>query len=67
MKQEVIKIAATLIINELAPRLKKKNINIKDSPVTPEDIAALACFKYCEVFSTKDIRNMLDKRFNDRL
>ena len=63
MKQEVVQIAANLIINELAPRLKRKGIKIEESPVSPLHIQAYACMKYCEIITTRDIREMLDEAF----
>ena len=62
MKVEVNQIAATLIINELMPRLNRKKIKIENSPITPAEIRTLACLKYGEAVTTKDIREHLDER-----
>ena len=64
MKPEVASIAANLIINELTPRLKRSGIRIENSPVTPVDMRLLACLKYCDVLSTRDIRETLDEMFH---
>jgi Asp-tRNA(Asn)/Glu-tRNA(Gln) amidotransferase B subunit len=55
-------IIANLIINELLPRLKRKGIKIQDSPITPKDLSALAKIKSLGIFTTHDIRLMLDER-----
>jgi len=66
MPKNVFHIAADLIINELAPRLKKRGIDVAaDSPVSPEDIAELAYLKFQGHITTHDIRKWLDSQFND--
>lgn len=56
--------AANLIINELLPRLKKRNIEIEDSPVNPREIAALALAKDAGIISHHEIRKLLDGAFD---
>ncbi len=61
MSPEVARIAATLLINELFPRLKRRGIAIKDSPIPPIEIALAAYLKHAGVIDTAYIRRSMDE------
>lgn len=51
---------AKVIINELVPRLKKKNLYISNSPVTSEQLHLLVYLKQQKVITHKTLRETLD-------
>lgn len=53
-------IAATLMVNELLPRLKRKGLDITSSPVSAEVMADLSIRKFGGM-STHEIRRCLDE------
>ncbi len=57
-----IEICANIIINDLAPRLKRMGIPFDQSPVLPEQIADMSFLQFNGVMSNRDIRELLDKR-----
>ena len=56
------RVAATLILEELVPRLKRRGLVIEDSPVSPDDVRWLALGKVRGLLTTAEIREMLDGR-----
>ena len=54
------RVAATLIINELLPRLRKMGCAIEDSPVPPGILACMAQLKCEGRLDTHSIRKILD-------
>lgn len=57
------KIASNLLLYELKPRLKKKKLDWKESPVSPLMMQILSIGKLFGVLSTYEIRQELDKAF----
>lgn len=63
MQQEANRIASVLIINELLPRLKRAGLDIKDCPISPQELKAAAILKAAGLVSTMDIRFCMDEKF----
>jgi Asp-tRNA(Asn)/Glu-tRNA(Gln) amidotransferase B subunit len=55
--------AAKIILNELTPRLKKKKLEIKDSPIPPSVVSMLARAKFEGWIDHATLRLMLDVFF----
>lgn len=62
MEKEVAKV----MINEIMPRLKKAKLDIKDCPVSPQQLAFLLSMKQEGHISHKTLRETLDKLFENR-
>jgi Asp-tRNA(Asn)/Glu-tRNA(Gln) amidotransferase B subunit len=56
-----IQTAATLLVNELLPRLNRAGLDITKSPVLPGDLALLAMCKGDGLITTQQIRGILDR------
>jgi hypothetical protein len=54
-------VMAILLLEELFPRLKKRGIPVKDSPITPEHMAQAGLLKYYGLVTTRDIRKRMDE------
>ena len=61
--QETVPVMAVLILEELLPRLKRSGIAIENSPITPWDIRCLGILKAKGIFTTHEIRQMMDGVF----
>lgn len=53
-------IAANLVLHELLPRLKKRDIEIANSPIPPEQIGEWTIAKHRGEVSTHEIRKRMD-------
>lgn len=68
LQKEAAKVAATLLLHELLPRLKKRCIDtcidMDSSPVSPQQLGDLALMKAHGLISTHQVRQFLDKCFD---
>ena len=61
--KQIACIGARLIIHELMPRLKRANIEIQNSPISPEKVLLAATAKWCGAWDTHHIRQKFDEAF----
>ena len=59
----IIKIASTLLVHELYPRLKRLGIPIENSPISPFQVRVAAYCKHLKVWDTREIRRRFDEAF----
>ena len=64
MDKALYQLAAKLVLNELAPRLKKLGLNADKSPVTPETFGIGVLAVYCGAWDTHHFRIKLDEAFS---
>ena len=58
------RVTAKLLLHEYLPRLKRRGIALKDSPVSPERFALGVAAVYCGAWDTRHFRMKLDEAFH---
>ena len=61
MTPEANRIAATLLIEEVMPRLRKHQIPVDSSPITGALVAICAACKKEDLMTTRQIRQIFDE------
>lgn len=62
-KPSIGKVIANIINNDLKALLKKHKLSIEECPVSPDDLAAIARFMRVGLLDKKQVKQMLEKRF----
>jgi Asp-tRNA(Asn)/Glu-tRNA(Gln) amidotransferase B subunit len=63
--KEKSKIAWSFMVNELAPRLKKKGLSWEDCPIPPRVVSGLIDLKMAGILSHAEVRKVLDLVFKE--